>query len=75
MPRKIPARTIRRHFQFFEDDLLYLEERWGPRSQKGLPVSQIVRQIVANAVKADRARQMQKEEDEALRLHLGESAK
>ena len=67
MPKRLPAPTISRHFQFFEDDLRYLESRWGPRTPRGLSMNEIVRNLIHDAVKAARAAELERKENEAAR--------
>ena len=62
MPKRLAAPTLSRHCQFFEEDLLYLESRWGPRSPRGLAMNEIVRNIVHDAVKAARGLEQERAE-------------
>ena len=70
MPKRLPAPTVSRHFQFFEEDLRYLELKWGPRSARGMSVSELVRNIVHDAVKAARAQEIERAERQALKERL-----
>ena len=74
MPKRLPAPTVSRHFQFFEEDLLYLASRWGPRSPRGMAMNEIVRNIVHDAVKAARAAETERAEREALRASLARAS-
>jgi hypothetical protein len=67
MPKRIRAPTTSRHFQFFSEDLDFLEKYYGPRSSQGLSMNEIVRSLVHNGVKAARARLVEKAEQEELR--------
>lgn len=62
MPKRLVAPTVSRHFQFFEEDLLFLDARWGPRSPRGIAMNEIVRNIVHDAVKAARALEQERVE-------------
>ena len=54
MPKRLAYPTVSRHFQFFAEDLAYLEANFGPRSRRGMAMNEIVRNLVHDAVKAAR---------------------
>jgi hypothetical protein len=66
MPKRLARPTVTRHYQLFEDDIEFLTEHYGPRSVRGLSVNEIVRNIVADAVKAAKERMHDRAERERL---------